>query len=227
MLSSLRSYLRFRLEFDFFCPVSPDVVKLIKTKKKESQVAELPELIILIEAPTKLEKHKLIGLRNRAMLELLFSTGMRISELCNLNTDQLMFNNNDGKHIDSGKICILGKGKKQRFVYLTERCRIHPALFIPYKGSRAFVKHGFATYLAEASANSAAIQVLLGHESLATTTRYVHASDRFAENTHKQFHPLKTDNDDEKASEDFENLPVSNNQTVEENVAPSVFNKSK
>ena len=46
-------------------------------------------------------------------------------------------------------------------------------------------------YLAEAGANPAAIQVLLGHESLETTTRYVHASDSYAQKTQKQFHPLK------------------------------------
>ncbi|PIR26339.1 MAG: tyrosine recombinase XerD, partial [Candidatus Brennerbacteria bacterium CG11_big_fil_rev_8_21_14_0_20_43_10] len=37
----------------------------------------------------------------------------------------------------------------------------------------------------------AAIQILLGHESLATTTRYVHASDKYAQTTHKKFHPLQ------------------------------------
>ena len=52
-------------------------------------------------------------------------------------------------------------------------------------------RHGFATYLAEQGANPAAIQILLGHESLHTTTRYVHASDKYAEATHKRFHPLK------------------------------------
>ncbi len=51
-------------------------------------------------------------------------------------------------------------------------------------------RHGFATYLAEEGASPAAIQILLGHESLHTTDRYVHASDRFAEDTHKRFHPL-------------------------------------
>jgi len=54
------------------------------------------------------------------------------------------------------------------------------------------LRHGFATYLAEQGANPAAIQKLLGHESLQTTTRYVHASDKYAQETHKKYHPLKT-----------------------------------
>ena len=53
------------------------------------------------------------------------------------------------------------------------------------------LRHGFATYLAESGANPAAIQVLLGHESLDTTTRYVHASDLYAQKSHQKFHPLK------------------------------------
>jgi site-specific recombinase XerD len=53
------------------------------------------------------------------------------------------------------------------------------------------LRHGFATYLAENGASPAAIQVLLGHESLNTTTRYVHASDKFAEDTVRKMHPLK------------------------------------
>ncbi|MCA9374809.1 tyrosine-type recombinase/integrase, partial [Candidatus Dojkabacteria bacterium] len=52
------------------------------------------------------------------------------------------------------------------------------------------LRHGFATYLAENGASPAAIQVLLGHESLNTTTRYVHASDKFAEEQHRKKHPL-------------------------------------
>ena len=53
------------------------------------------------------------------------------------------------------------------------------------------LRHGFATYLAESGANPAAIQTLLGHESLDTTTRYVHASDRYAQEVHKKYFPLK------------------------------------
>ncbi len=57
------------------------------------------------------------------------------------------------------------------------------------------LRHGFATYIAEEGANPAAIQRLLGHSSLQTTSKYVHASDKFAEKAHRDFHPLQTDED--------------------------------
>lgn len=226
MLSALRSYLKYLVKIDYQVPLAPEAVELIRNEKKHPQVPELKDLVCLIEAPTKLERDEKIALRNRAMLELLFATGMRISELCSLNRTQI-----DG----TGRIFIIGKGKKERFVYLTARGKAHleeylairhdkaQALFIPYAGANVnkrerrissnylqaklkeyrrrlrinlpisahTLRHGFATFLAERGASPAAIQVLLGHESLETTTRYVHASDRFAEKTHKKFHPLK------------------------------------
>lgn len=224
--SSLRGYLKYLIEMDFKTPILPENIKLIKTEKKAPRVAELDELVRLIEFPSSFEKNKHVAMRNRVMLEVLFSTGLRISELVSLKKDQ----------IDSqGRIFVMGKGKKERFAYLTPRaiqyvreylaCRKDdiPYLFIPYRGSRSSsdksyistnylqekikkyreilginiptsahsLRHGFATYLAESGANPAAIQILLGHESLDTTTRYVHASDRYAEKTHRTYHPLK------------------------------------
>lgn len=207
-------------------PVAPEAVRLLKMPRPHARVAEFDALVKLIESPLTFEKNKEVALRNHAMLETLFATGMRISELISLNRNQ----------IDStGRIFIRGKGKKERFVYLTDRAKkcideytnqrtdTYPALFLPYRGrnsgttkarvspnylqmkikqyrerlginvptSAHSLRHGFATYLAEQGANPAAIQILLGHESLQTTTRYVHASDKYAEKTHKDFHPLK------------------------------------
>ncbi len=227
MLSVLRSYLKYLIDMDYPSPLSPEMIKMTKVIKKKPQITELNELVKLIESPTTIEKAPLVGLRNRAMLEVLFSTGLRISELINLKI----------KQIDKeGRIFVLGKGKKERFVYLTPRAlKIlkkyldtrhddSPFTFIPYRGlnssdmknkkispnylqakikqyreilginvptSAHSLRHGFATYLAEAGANPAAIQVLLGHESLDTTTRYVHASDLYAQRIQKKFHPLK------------------------------------
>ena len=224
-LSAVRAYIRFLIEQDYVVPVVPDQFKMVKRERFHPNVAELNELTSLIEAPSRLEAVTIIADRNRAILELLFATGMRISELVALNKRDLN---------DEGKIFITGKGRKQRFVYLTERAKQHidkylslrddtqQALFIPTKtrskdklNSRLTpryiqerlktyreklrinlpttphsFRHGFATYLAEEGASPAAIQILLGHESLNTTTRYVNASDRFAQESHRKFHPL-------------------------------------
>ncbi len=229
MLSVLRSYLKYLSDMDHNSPLTPDAIKLIKVAQKKSQVAEIEEIVKLIEFPSKIEKDKRVALRNRAILEVLFSTGLRISELINLKINQID---------KSGRIFVLGKGRKERFVYLTPRALKHlknyfdirnddcPFAFIPYRGlnsekgkekdkkispnylqakikryrelldinvplSAHSLRHDFATYLAEAGANPAAIQVLLGHESLDTTTRYVHASDLYAQKMQEKFHPLK------------------------------------
>lgn len=226
MLSSLRAYLKYLIDMDYEVPVPSDAVQLIKTEKKYSRVSELDDVIKLIESPAVFEKNKLIAARNRAILETLFATGMRISELVNLKIKQIDKN---------GRIFIMGKGKKERFVYLTPRAQkyiqeylimrgesVSPYLFIPYRGksidkvdkklsanylqykvkryrellglnipiSVHGIRRAFATYLAESGASPAAIQILLGHESLDTTTRYVRASHKYAEKVHKQFHPL-------------------------------------
>jgi site-specific recombinase XerD len=227
MLSSLRSYLRFLSKLDFKLPIPPDAVELLKTEKKVARISEFEEIKKLIEAPSFLEKEKKVAVRNRAILETLFSTGLRISELTNIKLTDID---------KQGKIFVRGKGKKERFVYLTERAKKYieeylklrgknssPYLFVPFRGKNnkkekkkistnyiqlklkqyreilglnlPITPHGlrraFATFLAESGASPAAIQVLLGHESLDTTTRYIKASNRFVEETFKKFHPLK------------------------------------
>ncbi|MDO8269052.1 MAG: tyrosine-type recombinase/integrase, partial [Candidatus Levybacteria bacterium] len=227
MLSALRSYLKYLLDMDYKSPISPSEIKLVKTEKKHPRVSELEDIIKLIESPSEFEKNKIIAVRNRAILETLFSTGMRISEVLSLKKEQID---------KTGRIFIMGKGKKERFVYLTPRAQRHiknyieirgiessSYLFIPYRGRNMHqkdkkispnylegkvkryrellglnipisvhgIRHAFATYLAESGANPAAIQILLGHESLDTTTKYVHASDRYAEKSHHKYHPLK------------------------------------
>jgi site-specific recombinase XerD len=227
MLSALRSYLKFLTNIDYPVPVPPNAIELMKTEKKLSKVGEFEEILKLLDAPLKFEKNKNVAIRNKAILETLFSTGARISELVNIKLTDI--DNN-------GRIFIKGKGKKERFVYLTPRAQKYlkeylkirenldsPYLFIPFKGKNVNLKakkistnyledrikkyrellglnvpitpHGFrrafATYLAEKGASVAAIQILLGHESLDTTTRYVRASQRFAEEIFKKYHPLK------------------------------------
>lgn len=224
-LSAVRAYIKFLIDSDIKCPVMPDHFKMVKRERPHPNIADLNEFIALIESPSRLEEDPLIGARNRAMLEMLFSTGMRISELLSLNKRDIN---------ESGRIFITGKGRKQRFVYLTERAKFwldqylklrndtQEALFVPMKGkninkkqrrisanylqekikqyreklrinipiSAHSMRHGFATFMAEEGASLAALQILLGHESPNTTTRYVNPSDRFAQETHRKYHPL-------------------------------------
>ncbi len=287
MLSSLRSYLKFRVKWDLEIPLPADAVDMMKGEKRIKKVASLKDLTALIESPLEFESDERVAIRNRCMLEMLFASGMRISELISLDLDNINV---------EGKMYIVGKGKKERSVYLTQRSldwlnkylsvRLKyaftnketedqpgvldklmadvntdretsgdelnlemfdkgnrkyislvesyrqtgflnkfdsPALFIPFSGGRYgkenmristnyfqekiaeyrrklgiqiptsahSLRHGFATYLAEQGASPVALQALLGHESLNTTTRYVHASEKFAEETVKKNHPLK------------------------------------
>ena len=227
MLSSLRAYLKYLTNIGYKSPISSDIIKSIKDERRQSHDIKLEDKIKLIEVPTNFEKNKIVALRNRAMLETVFSAGVRISELLNIKISDID---------KTGRIFIRGKGKKERFVYLTPRAQKHlknylevrgesesPYLFLPYRGKNVHQKdkkispnyleervkryreliglnipisahgicHAFATYLAENGASPAAIQILLGHESLDTTTKYVHASDRFAERIFRKYHPLK------------------------------------
>ena len=227
MLSSLRSYFKFLTNLDYPVPIPPNTIELIKTEKKLPRVGEFEDILKLLEAPIQFEKNKIVALRNRAMLETLFSTGMRISELLNLKMSDID---------KTGRIFVKGKGKKERFVYLTPRAQrnikkylevrgesVSPYLFVPYRGKNVQQKfkkispnylegkvkryrellglnipitvHGFrrafATFMAEKGASPVALQILLGHESLDTTTRYVSASQRYAEKIFRKYHPLK------------------------------------
>jgi len=227
MLSSLRSYLKFLTNIDYPIPLPPNAIELIKTEKKLPRVGEFEDIKKFLEAPFQFEKNKIIALRNRAILETFFSTGARISELINIKLSDID---------KTGRIFIKGKGRKERFVYLTPRAQRYikkylevrgetdsPYLFVPYRGKNVNLKikklspnylqeklkkyrellglnipvtaHGirraFATYMAEKGASPVGLQILLGHESLDTTTRYVSTSQRYAEKIFRKYHPLK------------------------------------
>jgi len=137
-LIALRSLLEFFVEKDI-TTLSPSKIKLAKDKsEKEVKFLQLEQIEKLLLAPDVNTK---IGLRDRAILETLFSTGLRVAELVNLNVDQIK--------IPSGskdlEIAVVGKGKKVRSIYFSERALhwlkvyldkrsdMDEALFINYK----------------------------------------------------------------------------------------------
>jgi len=113
-LIALRSLLEFFVERNI-ASLPPSKVKLAKDKgDKEIKFLKLEQLSRLLSAP---ESGSVIGLRDRAILESLFSTGLRVAELAALDRDQLRLRP-ETKDLE---ISVIGKGQKIRAVYFSER----------------------------------------------------------------------------------------------------------
>lgn len=180
-------------------------VKLEKEPKKLPQTLTSEEIDLLLSQPNVTEAK---GCRDKAMLELLYATGIRVSELINLNVQDI-------------NLRIVGKGSKERIVYLNDAClasidayvRVRPkddvkdknALFISNRGTRISPKTvqamvnkyltkiglGGAGYSVHKLRHTAAtlmyqygnvdirvLQDILGHENLGTTEIYTHTSSK-------------------------------------------------
>jgi site-specific recombinase XerD len=140
-LIALRSLLEFFVEKDI-SSLPPSKVKLAKDRMdKEIKFLKLDQLVTLLSAP---DKNTIIGLRDKAILESLFSTGLRVAELVALSRDQIRIKEND----HDLEIAVIGKGAKIRTVYfsarslgalrayLAERKDFDEALFINYRRGR-------------------------------------------------------------------------------------------
>jgi integrase/recombinase XerD len=84
-------------------------VDLPKIGRKLPDVLTLDEVETLLATP---QRHTTLGLRDAAMLELLYATGLRVSELCTLRVDEV--------NLDAGFLSTMGKGRKQRLVPVGE-----------------------------------------------------------------------------------------------------------
>ena len=128
-LIALRNFLKY-LKLQGWGVIDYHLIELPKIGERKLNILEPKELKRLLEAPSGTD---LKSLRDKAILETLFSTGLRLSELCSLNRDI---------DIEKGEISITGKGGRVRIVflspyakkalraYLNERQDSHPALFI-------------------------------------------------------------------------------------------------
>ncbi len=113
-LIALRALLMFFAERNILS-LPADKVTLPKIQKEKSvKFLTLEQIKKLLEAP---DINKIQGLRDRAILEMLFSTGMRIAELVSLNRDQIKFE----KETKDLELVIIGKGQKPRTVYISQR----------------------------------------------------------------------------------------------------------
>ena len=115
-LIALRSLLNYFAERDI-TSLPSSKIQLARDKKNASQVKflQLEQIAKLLSAP---DISTISGLRDRAILEVLFSTGLRVAELASLNRDKIS-SNLDGKSLE---LVITGKGKRVRTIYFSERC---------------------------------------------------------------------------------------------------------
>lgn len=215
-LSALRSFYKFLLSRNL---IATDPTEELDSPKLEKRIpvtisyAEVERLFAMPETDT------LLGLRDRVIMELFYSSGLRLSELTGLKKEQIDF--------ESGLIRVLGKGKKERLVPVTKGAidwlklyLAHPertpssTLFLnrfgdpitPRSIDRHFqryllasglsaritphtIRHAIATHWLERGMDLKLIQELLGHECLATTTIYTHVSTTLKRKVYEEAHP--------------------------------------
>ena len=109
-LIALRAYLKYANKIGIKT-MSPERIELAKVGERSLDLISRDDLERLMKAP---DTANLKGLRDKAILELLFSTGLRVSELCSLPRDL---------NIKSDEFSVRGKGEKVRVVFLSEEAR--------------------------------------------------------------------------------------------------------
>ena len=133
---ALRSFLRFLLKNDYDV-ISPDKIELPKVRGRRLKFLDFKQVESLID---QIDTKTIKGLRDRAIIETLFATGLRVSELVSLNKDMV--------NLDKREFGVKGKGGRVRVVflskraaywlerYLRERQDFYPPLFIRHGGKK-------------------------------------------------------------------------------------------
>ncbi|MFH1979104.1 MAG: site-specific tyrosine recombinase/integron integrase [Patescibacteria group bacterium] len=216
-LIALRNFLKYLGKIEIKSLV-PEKIELAKTGERQIDLISLDELGRLLESPNENSSK---DLRDKAILELLFSTGLRVSELCSLNIDSV--------DLTKEEFSIRGKGDKLRVVFLSGSAKSSlknyldsrmdvdgEAMFVNLRGGRLtprsvermvqhqaikagiskkvtphIIRHSFATDLLESGADLRSVQALLGHSNITTTQVYTHVTDRQLREIHKAFHGKK------------------------------------
>lgn len=214
-ISGVRSFYRFLLKEGYIDKNPLLTLELPKVEKRLPTFLTEEEVFKLINAP---DKKTILGLRDNLILKMLYSTGMRVSELVSLRISEL--------NLDKGEVIIKGKGNKERVVFLThdildeikyyiqKRRKNSNFLFLNRKGKlltdkgvRLLVekyakkiipykkitphtlRHTFATHLLTNGADLRSVQELLGHTKLSTTQIYTHLTKENLKRVYENFHP--------------------------------------
>ena len=212
-IASINKFYEWCQERNYLKETKYKKIKYIKQEKK------LPDILtsnyinkLLNSLPTENPKN----LRDRTIIELLYSSGLRVSELTNLRINDIKNN---------GSIKVLGKGNKTRILPMTneayklidlwitnsrsfyENEKSSDYLFIGVRGSKISarevqrivksklgtfphsIRHSFATHLLDGGADLRVVQEMLGHSDPSTTQIYTHVSKKKLKEKHKRTHP--------------------------------------
>ena len=212
-IASINKFYEWCQERNYLKETKYKKIKYIKQEKK------LPDILtsnyinkLLNSLPTENPKN----LRDRTIIELLYSSGLRVSEITNLRINDIKNN---------GSIKVLGKGNKTRILPMTneayklidlwitnsrsfyENEKSSDYLFIGVRGSKISarevqrivksklgtfphsIRHSFATHLLDGGADLRVVQEMLGHSDPSTTQIYTHVSKKKLKEKHKRTHP--------------------------------------
>jgi len=217
--SIVRSFSAIRSLFSFLIAdgkITRSPLEEIEIPKYQPPIPEVlseQEMIDLIQQPGNLKT----SLRDKTILELLYATGLRVSELNQLKKSDV--NLEGGFLIASGKrskerVVPIGEySKKAIMTYLEQEKPKGVFLFPNKRGGKLTrqaiwklikkysavmnkshvsphtIRHTFATHLLEGGADLRSVQVLLGHEDISTTQIYTHVDKKRLKEVHKKFHP--------------------------------------
>ncbi len=212
-ITSVRTFLYWAIDSGYLNQNEIKIVNNLKVEKKLPNVLTSSYINKLLDGlPESTEK----DLRDKAILEIMYSSGLRVSEVSNLTLNSINKNNS---------IKVLGKGNKERVLPMTKRAYVYIKkyietsrpkfqneksknnLFLGVRGGQLndreirrivklrcgtfphSIRHTFATHLLEGGADLRIVQELLGHNDPSTTQIYTHVSKKQLQKKYKQSHP--------------------------------------
>ena len=217
-VSSLRRYFRY-LRREGVLEIDPSTsLRAPSGDGRLPRVLDHADVSTLLDGPAPEDEPHWRRLRDDAVLELLYGSGMRVGELCGLQVDSL--------DLAAGAVSVWGKGSKQRRVPLSDPAvvalrawlAIRSDVVLPETGPALFgnergrvltprdvrrildrrspqpthphaLRHTFATHLLDGGADLRAVQELLGHADVSTTQRYTHVSNHRLREAYAEAHP--------------------------------------